>query len=388
MATDIPEYDVLIASRTAPTYTGGLANYQHVLADALLSAMPGCRVGFLVFESAHSGTNPSREMPPNCHVLSDCVTESRDIWMRLASRPWLHGILEWLIRRAYQAAQSSGNGLPRARVIHYVGTGWDFFGFAAYHWARCMDARFTIFPAVHPGSWGDDQIDLRLYQRADMVICQSHHEIKHLTDLGLSKDRALRCGLPPMCRDSGDGVRFRERFQVGNRLMVLFAGRRNAEKGYPAICEAWCQVLAHHPDAKLVLAGPLEKGTSALQPNDAICDLGIPDDDTLADALAAADVLCLPSAHESFGLVYVEAWSYGKPVICGTAPASREWVRESEGGIFSDRDPNALAHALLTLLNDEPLRKKLGASGYDFQQRMLTRDKFVELHRKAFAFDT
>jgi len=383
MVNTAPEYDILIATRTAPTYTGGLANYQLTLATALLHAMPGCRIGFLVFEAAQLGQLPVRDLPPHTYVLSEHFREPRGLWMRLASRPWLHGILEYLIRRTFRPGKLADQMIPRAKVIHYVGTGWDFFGFAMCQWARHTGARFTIWPALHPGTWGDDRIDLRLYQLADIVFCQSNYEIEHLASLGLPRNRTIYSILPPMCRTTGDGNRFRERFDLGGRKLVLFVGRRDAEKGYFTICEIWPHIVSHHPDAVLVLAGPGAPQTERL--TNAICDLGIPDDETLADAFAAADVFCLPSANESFGLVYAEAWSYGKPVICGTAPASRELVQESGGGIVSDQSNGALAEALLSLLADENLRVQLGRSGHKFQQNMLNQEKFVEIHRKAFA---
>ncbi len=48
-----------------------------------------------------------------------------------------------------------------------------------------------------------------------------------------------------------------------------------------------------------------------------VTDLGIVDTQTKTDALdiAHSSMLCVPSTQESFGLVYVEAWSLGKPVI-------------------------------------------------------------------------
>ena len=64
--------------------------------------------------------------------------------------------------------------------LHFVGTGWDFMGLAAARLARKKGMGFTIWPAVHPGAWGDDQIDVRLYRQADAVFCQSEYERNHL----------------------------------------------------------------------------------------------------------------------------------------------------------------------------------------------------------------
>lgn len=377
--------DLLIASRTAPTYTGGLATYQRALAQELKKASAACRTEFLAFEESHSGMQSLHALPSACHVLTHQVDESRALWMHLASRPITHGFLDWMIQRAYRPALSGGE-IPRARVIHFVGTGWDFTGFGLREMARRRGARFTVWPAVHPGQWGDDRIDLRLYASADAVFCQSRHEASHLEGLGLDPTKVVLCGLPPMCLPGRDGGKMRDRWG-SHRPVVLFLGRRDRSKGYPALLEAWRTVLQQHPSALLLLAGPLGAGEKSPEINlqeGTFVDLGIPDEETKARALAACDVFCLPSAHESFGIVYVEAWSYGKPVVCGTAPAAREWIRDGETGLHTTQNPSDLAATLGRLLADADFRNRLGEAGRKFQQAALTWEIISQIHLKAF----
>jgi hypothetical protein len=73
-----------------------------------------------------------------------------------------------LLRETWHAGRSLGPD-----VIHYVGTGWDFCGFAILKWASQVGARFSVLPAIHPKLWGDDVLDIRLYQQASAVICLS-----------------------------------------------------------------------------------------------------------------------------------------------------------------------------------------------------------------------
>ena len=128
--------------------------------------------------------------------------------------------------------------------------------------------------------------------------------------------------------------------------MVSFMGRRDEGKDYHAILKAWPLVLARVPDAILLLAGKGGDEYAYLLHQllaDSFRDLGIVDDSTKAAVLAACDVFCLPSAHESFGIVYIEAWSRGKPVICGTAPACRELVEDGVTGLHATQVPAELA---------------------------------------------
>jgi hypothetical protein len=61
-------------------------------------------------------------------------------------------------------------------AIHFIGTGWNLSGFELLELAHGLRIPFTVWPAVHPGSWGDDMIDVRLYRGADTVFCQTVSE--------------------------------------------------------------------------------------------------------------------------------------------------------------------------------------------------------------------
>lgn len=375
--------DLLIASRRGPTGHGGLAQYQRGLARVFQED----DIKVLMAAGEEDPFAPQAEPPPAPLVLPERPPlRQQRLWMRMASRPLLHGLLQPWIVRAY-APWVRVLASHRPRGIHFVGCGWDFVGFALHALAARLGVRFTIWPAVHPGSWGDDRIDLRLYALADRVFCQSTGERDHLTQRGLDPARTLRCGLPPMCPANGDGGRLRRRLQMGERPCGFFLGRRDAEKGYPALLEAWKIVLQSHPRALLLLAGVGDANLPEDLPADSVRDLGTPDEATKADAFAACDFFCLPSAQESFGIVYPEAWSYGKPVLCGPAPASREWIENEKTGLWVDQSPTGIARAIVRLLEDPDLRHRLGEAGRAHQSRHLTWPIVEKIHRQGFGWD-
>ncbi len=372
---------LLIASRDLPLNTGGIASYQRQLGEEMVRS-GDVSVGFLSAESSPGGTPPGLAGP--CTGLD--VLQDRKAWMRLASRPLLHPLLQkWIAARFRRGFKTAA--IPSTDVVHFVGTGWDFAGFGFYHFTRRQGARFTVWPAVHPGEWGDDKIDLRLYRLADAVFCQSKFEANHLRQLGLEREKIVHCGLPPMCLPGRDGKAFREQHGIGESPAVLFLGRRDEGKGYPALLGAWRHVLLLHPGARLILSGPGGSEYETLRdslPAGSVLDLGVADEETKAGALAACDVFCLPSAHESFGIVFAEAWSYGKPVICGPAPASREWVRDGETGLHADQNPAGIADAIQRLLSDKHLSVLMGDAGRKFQRSELTWEIIAKIHREAF----
>jgi phosphatidylinositol alpha-1,6-mannosyltransferase len=69
-------------------------------------------------------------------------------------------------------------------------------------------------------------------------------------------------------------------------------------------------------------------------------------------------------AGEGFGIVYLEAGAYGKPVVAGNVGGARDAVLDGETGLLVDpQDPLAVSEAIVRLLRDEPLARALGAAG-------------------------
>ncbi|MFZ0710476.1 MAG: glycosyltransferase, partial [Terrimicrobiaceae bacterium] len=195
----------IIASGIAPSYIGGLGSYQRFLAGALEEYF-GIEGSFLAVMAEHPVLGKSEEkLPWPVEILGTrrSWTKAQRVLRSMASRPALHPVLEVLV--SWLVPPGSLRRIDEsANWMHFVGTGWDFFGFTLLRFARRRGLPFTIWPAVHPRSWGDDVIDVRLYARADAVFCQSDYERRHLGALGVPERKLIFCGLPPMCRTDGD----------------------------------------------------------------------------------------------------------------------------------------------------------------------------------------
>ena len=248
-------------------------------------------------------------------------------------------------------------------VIHLVGTGWDLLGFPLSRATRSAGGVITCLPAVHPGTWGDAPLDIDLYRRMDAVFVLSDFEADHLCRLGVPRKKLVRCGCAPSAEPRGEGERFRRAHRLNGRQVVLFIGRKSRAKGYHALREAIARLAERGEAVTLVSIGrPVDPPYPILDPQIDL-DLGAADEMTKQDALAACDVFALPSEAESFGIVYVEAWTYGKPVICGTAPASRELVTRHGGGVVTNGTANEVASGLSSLISNPDLRVQLGEAG-------------------------
>ncbi|MFC1642518.1 glycosyltransferase family 4 protein, partial [Myxococcota bacterium] len=104
--------------------------------------------------------------------------------------------------------------------------------------------------------------------------------------------------------------------------MVLYVGRLTAQKGPDLLLEAVPAVLCRRGDIKVVFVGDgdmraaLEHRCRELGISGAVRFLGaMGPNGTLTDLFRSTDVVCVPSRNEPFGVVVLEAWAAGKPVV-------------------------------------------------------------------------
>ncbi len=208
---------------------------------------------------------------------------------------------------------------------------------------------------------------LDIYRRADMLIAMTQVERDELIRLGVDQERITVLGISTILAETADPNRFRARHQIPpDAPLVLFVGQKYRYKRYTLLVEAMAEVWKTHPEAYLVLIGPRTRGSRryfAKRSDLRLLELDQVDLQTKTDAIAACDVLCVPSAHESFGGVYLEAWTFGKPVIGGDAPAIREVIQDGVDGFIVGDSVPTLTERLRALLNDPAMRDAFGQAG-------------------------
>jgi glycosyltransferase involved in cell wall biosynthesis len=156
----------------------------------------------------------------------------------------------------------------------------------------------------------------------------------------------------------------RERYKL-ERDFVLFLGSIEPRKNLRNVLLAWAQVLHHFPNVDLVVAGAGGNAFKSveLEPLPArVHFMGHFEDRDLPALYGAAVAFVYPSFYEGFGLPPLEAMASGVPVIVSTAPALREVVGNA-GMVVDPHQPEQIASALNSLLEDADLRRDLRAQG-------------------------
>ncbi len=273
-----------------------------------------------------------------------------------------------------------------AEVVHSVAG--NYLGWTAQEVAQQLGRPFVVTPYVHPGQYGDGPDDARHWQTADAVLALLETDRKVLVEhLGVSPDKVYLYGVVPLLPESADGTAFRTRHGLGNAPVVLFVGRMSAYKGAPALVQAAPLVWKKRPEVHFVFMGPAsEEEKHIFAGVDArVHYLGRVSDQEKADAYAACDVFCMPSRHEILPAVYLEAWSYGKPVIGGPAPGLRELIEGHKAGIVVSQAPEAIADGLLRLLQAPEEARALGENGRRLVQQRYTREALVDTLERVYS---
>jgi glycosyltransferase involved in cell wall biosynthesis len=119
------------------------------------------------------------------------------------------------------------------------------------------------------------------------------------------------------------------------------------------------RIVGHGPEHAALVRLHAELGLG-----DSVVLLGDVSRAQLAGEYVNADVFCLPSVQEGFGIVFLEAMAAGLPVVACRAAAIPEVVRDGATGVLvPPRDPAALAGAIGDLLCDPARARALGEEG-------------------------
>jgi glycosyltransferase involved in cell wall biosynthesis len=161
---------------------------------------------------------------------------------------------------------------------------------------------------------------------------------------------------------------------------ALFLGRLSPEKGIETLLKAWRDVPL---DLRIAGEGPLAPMVRAAHrdPRERVTYLGQITPDEAHDQLSEAAFLVMPSeCYESFGMVLIEAFSHGIPVVASNLGAMAETVDDAiTGSLFAAGQPRALATEARKLASDPDMRGRMGAAARAVYEQRYTLERGYEL---------
>ena len=281
-------------------------------------------------------------------------------------------------------ARILGPALARAAagadVLHAMNGG--NFASASVAAAHRLARPFVIAPHAHPGQWDDSPADARAYAAADAVVATGPADARTYLDLGVPEERVHV--IPPCTAvpSRGGGAALRDQHGLTGPL-VVFVGRREAYKGADLVKAAIAELSPRIPGLAGVLLGP--GPDPAAEYEGGVLTRGMVDEEEKWGWLEAADVVCLPSSYESFGLVVAEAWSVGTPVVVSQTAALRDLVERGSGGLSVPREVRSVAEALEALLTDPARAAELGRRGRERWLAEHTPERCAAAHHALYA---
>ena len=295
------------------------------------------------------------------------VTVIHPGWSQL---PRQYAIKRWLFNRRLDPRQ-----LADTRLV--IGIDLDGFAvadkigapFIAYiHGQLADEARFerglTRWSMLLQGRW-----ERLAAERATQVITISAYASRRVAAL-YAVDPARIAVVPPGF--DVDGWAARVDAAHGGRVgapTVLAVAHLYPRKNLVALIDAAAALKRRgvHARVRIVGHGPerrrLERRIRERNVGDAVELVGFVPEDRLPAEFAMADVFCLPSLQEGFGIVFVQAMAAGLPIVAVRASSTPEIVRHDIDGLLAHpRDHDSLADALETMLRD-PDRARFGDAG-------------------------
>ena len=209
----------------------------------------------------------------------------------------------------------------------------------------------------------------RTLKEAAAVIACSRYEKERMIERGIdpSKTHLIPMGINLEGWERADGQRFRKKFGLGEKKILLFAGTKGYNKGAIHLLQAVERVRQEIKDVILVSMG-LSTGEwrnrKHILPESHLLDLGYVSEEEKKDAFDACDLFVMPSRYDSFGIVYLEAWRCGKPVIGAKVGAIPEVIEEGKDGLLVEfGNVEQLRSTIVDLLNHPDRCREMGEAG-------------------------
>jgi len=262
------------------------------------------------------------------------------------------------------------------RFLRTNRTAYDFFVFFsyryyhAYHGIRAVGPRALLVPTAER----DEVIGLSIFdpvfRGVRAVMYNSPEERAMIAAASHNEDvPGVVVGVGSEVHERPDPARFRQRHGIAGRF-AIYVGRIDENKGCLELFDFFQRYArSRSSDFTLVLVG---RAILEIPAHPRIRHLGFVSDEDKFDAIAAADVLIMPSYYESLSMVALEAWALGRPVLVnGHCEVLKGQCIRSNAGLYYETYEE-FAEAFRSITGNTMLAEALGANGSRFYRQHYT----------------
>jgi phosphatidyl-myo-inositol dimannoside synthase len=234
-----------------------------------------------------------------------------------------------------------------------------------------------------------------ILKKADKIICNSSY-VKKITSDFLNKkyDNKIFVINPGVnsvfFTEKHDKIKkaIIKKYNLKNKKVLFSIGRLIKRKGVDKVLEIFPKIAKKHPDIVYAVAGigEDEKYLRSLAPdNKKIIFLGSVSEEEKWAWMDLCDIFIQPAREEKgnfdgFGIVYLEAGIFKKPVIAGNSGGVRDAVKDMKNGLMvNPESKKEIKNAILKLIEDEKLSVNLGKRGKERLKNFLWKDKAKEM---------
>lgn len=275
-------------------------------------------------------------------------------------------------------------GLKKRNIIKIILCNHIWPGFPAFFISKLFRIPYAVI--THALEIMDENTRFlvkRILKNASYVICISEFTKQRVLNLGVNEDKIKK--VPPAVNLNNSVFsqekrnNLREKLNISSEKIILSVCRPQNYKGIDMVIEAILLVCQSLPNIKYIAIGEgkeiyaLMKKARRLNVEDKVLFLGQISNEELARYFDLCDVFIMVSRKivlkrrvlaEGFGIVFLEANSFGKPVIGGNSGGIPDAVIDGLTGLLADPlDPKDIAQAIIMLLRNETTAKRLGENG-------------------------
>lgn len=353
---------ILLVTMEYPPFRGGVGNYYYNLIQYSVY------IDFTVLTNNQTQNSNSKLKIVNQSLFY------KYFWPRWLK---LFFIVRKLIKQEKYDLIWSGQILPVGTVCYLINKFYNIPYFVSTHGMDIM---------LPQKSARKKKLMTKVLQAAKFITANSRFTQKQLVKLGIDANKieviypcaniSSKSQTSSFSEDQSNKIQvIKDKYGLNDKKILLTVGRLVKRKGQDMIIEAVNQLKNQYPDLMYLIVGDgperenFQLSIANFQLQDQVIIINDVGDDDLPLYYQLADIFIMPSRDiegdaEGFGIVYLEAASFGLAVIAGKSGGTGEAVVDGKTGILvNPENVEEIKSAVVNLLENEPYRRQLGRNG-------------------------